>query len=360
LYNTEPTTRAVLGDKTTNAKARTVRTGGVKNIVREIERTRLKPPATNRVKKAAPQVEPAKLEIHADRPPSINEEDEIEYAPPPVSEIPYESDIIKVDELDLSGIRPENRLKGSYEYYYDPRDDEGIPLRVKKEEAEREKSWKDAMEATYEDIENMEFNIGFPIPRKSDRKEALPAATKPMLAVSNGRLGTKPPGTVAARKAVSALSVAPKSAGRSAFGQSVVKPVQTKSFALTTPSSRPVATRTTSSERATAVIASRSTLGYSKGRNAQSVVQGRGGVPSRPNGLKRSVSVASTGSNATIRPAKQQQGQSTMGSQDDGLRQLDFLSIFDVDEDDNPFGLSDDVLLGDDLDDAVEVKFDIE
>ena len=353
-----------MGDKTTNAKARTAQAGGVKNIVREIERTQLKPPATNRAKKSASQVESAKLEIHADRPPPIDEEEDIEYAPPSVPEIPYESDIIRVDDLDLSGVKPENQLRGSYEFYYDPRDDDGVPLRVKKEEEEGERYWKEAVKATYRDIENMEFNVGVAFQDRSAQKNTTSGdpvkQAQPAMPMKNGRLGTKPLGTMAARKAASALSIVPKPVARSAFGPDVPSPAPTKSFLLAKSSNRPVTTRKTSAERATAVTASRSTLGYSKGRNAQTVVQGRGSAQSRQDGLKRSVSTASAGSGTTVRPASNTKAPPAKGSDEDETRQLDFLSIFDIDEDDDAFGISDDVLLANDLDDEVELKFDID
>jgi hypothetical protein len=344
-----------LGDKTTNAKARTVQTGGVKNIVREIERTQLKPTTAKQPKKLAVQPDPAKLEVHTDQSPTVDVEEDIEYAPPPVPEIPYESDIINVDKLDLSGLRPENQLRGYYEYYFNPRNADGVPLRQIEEEQEREQYWKENREAEQRDMANMQFNIG-------DMSEFITKAPTNQAALPKiGRLGTKPPGTVAARKAASALSTAPKTAARPALGQVAPEHVSSKRFLVGKTSSRPVVSRKTSAERAAAITASRSTLGYNQGRNARSVVQGRGTAQPQHYGLKGSISTASTGSDKTITPARLTQGQPGKASGNNDMARLEFLSIFDIDaEDDNHFGISEEVMFRDDFDEGVELKLDLD
>lgn len=73
--------RAILGDKTTNAKAKGLQTVNVKSAVREIEQSHVKPQNTARPKQREPQAETQKLQVHAEEIGPLSE-DEVEYCPP--------------------------------------------------------------------------------------------------------------------------------------------------------------------------------------------------------------------------------------------------------------------------------------
>jgi hypothetical protein len=143
------------------------------------------------------------------------------------------------------------------------------------------------------------------------------------------QLSGKAPGTIASRKAASALSVAPKSA---AVPPKTSKP-PTKPMTSFLSRSKPAAPLPIdrSIRHNTATAASKSTLGYTKGRSASGVLQKREG------GMMRCVSNLSQGSDTTITPARFAEKDSGPGS--DEWRRLKFLGAFDHDDEELEPGL---------------------
>ncbi|KAL2025011.1 hypothetical protein VTK56DRAFT_13 [Thermocarpiscus australiensis] len=337
------TARAPLGNKTTNAKARgTQHTPGVKQIVRDFEKTTIKPATTLRPKQAAPQVEPSKLEVHADKD-QPDEEEEIEYAPPKPKDIPYESDVFPDGVLTFEGLKPENLFKGYYQYYFNPVDEDGKTRLEREIEEQQQRSFQRGEEQIRRDMEEFDWSIG-DVPESKDlfKKKSDTAAT-----AAPGKKAARPalkqPSTIASRKAAATLAMDAKP-----LGSSRVKPNQNTGATTTTkapsrgfllPKRKPAqpAPQPTgpARERAVAVAASRSTLGYSKGRSASSAVQqGKASASQQTQAapktrtLMRSASTASSGSEATITPARFAQSSKEW-------KKPEFLSIFDVDDDDD-------------------------
>ncbi|KAB5563294.1 hypothetical protein GE09DRAFT_961038 [Coniochaeta sp. 2T2.1] len=343
------TARAPLGNKTTNAKARTGQTAGVKDIVNKLEKTQLKPTTVKPLRQGAVNLEPSKIGVHVDRANPLEEED-IEYAPPTQKDIPYESDIIPKDGLTFEGLKPENILKGYYDHYFNPVDENGVPIREREMEERRQRDFKKLDEQVRKDMEEFDWSIG-DVPETKVVKQSKPLATVPENAgqgtfrankkIVNRSGLTKQPPTIAARKAASALALAPKPTNAMVNARPLSnKPASTIFNRLNQKAQRPAATRESSTDRATAVAASRSTLGYSKGRSTSTAIQGtsRPMTPAGPLGparrtLTRSVSTASAGSDCTITPARY--AQVSRNENSDVLKRLDLLSIFDGDEEDD-------------------------
>jgi hypothetical protein len=343
------TARAPLGNKTTNAKARaTHQTPGVKAIVRDFEKTNAKPTTTLRPKHPAPQSQNPKLEVHTDRAPL--EEDEVEYAPPKPKDIPYESDVFPDGVLTFEGLKPENLFKGYYQYYFNRVDADGKTAIERDMEERQKRSFECGEEQIRKDMDEFDWSIG-DIPESKDLFKKKSSATPATTATTTKKAAypmPKQPSTIASRKAASALAIPTKSPG-------IVQPKLTKATAPATtkaPSrglllpkrkpAQPVTQPTIPpSQRAAAVAASRSTLGYNKGRSVSSAVHGatsnsvtrppQNPAAPKPRTLVRSVSTASTGSDATITPARF--AQSSKES-----KKPDFLSIFDDDEDEDALG----------------------
>lgn len=340
------TGRAPLGNKTTNAKAKaTHQTPGVKARAPDLEKTTIKPTTNLRLKQPAPQTESSKLEVHTDQDPL--EEEEIEYAPPKPKDIPYESDVFPDGVLTFEGLKPENLFRGYYQYYFNRVDDEGKTALERDMEERQKQSFERGEDRIRKDMEEFDWSIG-DIPeskglfkKKSTAALAATAATSKKIA----RPLPKQPSTIASRKAASALAMPAKSSG-------VAQPRLTKQSA-------PAASRATgrgflmpkrkpaqpvthgplpSRERVPGVAASRSTLGYNKGRSISSAVHGTNNdsanrqpqsqMEPNPRPLVRSVSTASTGSDATITPARFAQSSKE-------VKKPDFLSIFDADEEED-------------------------
>ena len=345
----EPRTgRAPLGNKTTNAKAKAaLQTPGGKGIARDLEKTNIKPTATLRPKQA-PQAETARLEVHTDNDPL--EEEEIEYAPPRSQNIPYESDVFPDGVLTFDGLKPENLFKGYYQYYFNRVDAEGKTAIERDMEERQKRSFERGEEQILRDMEGFDWSVGDVPESKAlfkKKSSAVPAATATAGKPLSGQV-PRQPSTIASRKAASALALSTK---MSSLAQpKLTKP--TTSAAIKAPTrglllpkrkpALPISQPTIPArERAAAVAASRSTLGYNKGRSVSSAVhannhdsasrQPQTQAAPKPRTLVRSVSTASTSSEATITPARFAQSSREQSKPD-------FLSIFDGDEEENALG----------------------
>ncbi|KAI6383584.1 hypothetical protein MCOR25_000037 [Pyricularia grisea] len=344
------TARAPLGNKTTNAKARTGQIQGVKSIVREIEKSQA-PATINRPPKqtSTNRTESGKLDVHTDAPTGPVAEEEIEYAPPRV-EIPYESEDFKDGVLSYDGLKPQNRLRNYYPYYHDAQRTErrtkAVASRASKD---IEASWKDiADEWAVGDVSNAANYL-----QRKSAKNAAAARSTTTSTIPTG-IASRAPSTIVSRNAAGALGSAPRPAlaPRPDSVKPLNKPARVLPFGITgnKPAQRAIRPRETSAEVAAAV--SKSTLGYNKGRTASSMINGRQTMttngppatapPRNPSSASvRTPSVASSHSReSTITPARFAKSQADKEAEDEAQKKrIPFLSIFDVeseDENDEP------------------------
>ena len=369
------TARAPLGNKTTNAKANraTHQTPGVKGITRELEKTTIKPTATLRPKHAAPQVENSKLEVHTDKNPL--EDEDVEYGPPRPKDLPYESDVFPAGVLTFDGLKPENLFKGYYQYYFNRVGDDGKTAMERDMDQRQQQSFERGEEQIRRDMDEFDWSIG-DIPESKDlfKKKAnpTPAARDAAVRKAVRAVPPKQPSTITSKKAASALSMVTKPAGitqptlAKRTAPAVTK-APAKGFLL--PARKPMQPVSqpplTARERAAALAASRSTLGYNKGRSISSAVHATSREPAtirpapqeaaisgpKPRTLMRSVSTASTGSDATITPAR--------FAQSSKQQRPDFLSIFDGDDEEDALGGGDMPPMDDDEEDfQLTVRFE--
>ncbi|KAK4105118.1 hypothetical protein N658DRAFT_443256 [Parathielavia hyrcaniae] len=368
------TARAPLGNKTTNAKARaTHQTPGGKAIGRNLDKTNVKPTTTLRPKPPAAQSETPRLEVHADdndRP----EREAIEYAPPKPKDLPYESDVFPDEVLTYEGLKPENLFKGYYQYYFNRVDADGKTTLERDMEEQQQRSFERGEEQIRRDMEEFDWSIGDIPESKNILTKKSCETTAPTLATTKkaAHPAPKQPSTIASKKAASALAIPAKPPG-------ITQPKLTKATAPATtkaptrgfllPKRKPVqptAQPTLPAHyRAAAAAASRSTLGYNKGRSVSSAVHGPANsiitrpaqhqpapAPApKPRTLVRSVSTASTSSDATITPARFAQPAKEQ-------KKPDFLSIFDDDEEEDTLGAGLPPMDDDEEDFQLTVKFD--
>lgn len=166
---------------------------------------------------------------------------------------------------------------------------------------------------------------------------------------------TKGPATIASRRAASALSVVPKS---TPAPPQTSKPVAKPSNFLSRPKPNAVAPPVSTTRHNAAAAASRSTLGYNKGRTASSVLQQKpSAMPNPPPQMQTVCSNLSQASDVTITPARfaEKRSDKETGPGSEAWRRLDFLRAFDHDSDDEELepglrGALPDCLRGDDDD----------
>jgi hypothetical protein len=144
---------------------------------------------------------------------------------------------------------------------------------------------------------------------------------------------SKGPATVASRKAASALSVAPKvplTAAKLSSGATTSKK-GTSFLACGKKPAAPVPVNPSAMRHTAAAVASRSTIGYTKGRSASSVLKMRAGGRPRP------TSNLSNESDTTITPSYAQKQGPEVRNED--WRRLIISGMFDTDEEDLEPGL---------------------
>ncbi|KAH7318759.1 hypothetical protein B0I35DRAFT_409596 [Stachybotrys elegans] len=323
--------RAPLGNKTTNAKAKTGPSNGVKDIVKELEKAQ-KPTTIQKPKQKPVELAPVAFSVKADSSDGGDEEEEPEYAPANPEPLPYQSDVLPPGGLTTKGLRRENMFKGYYEHFYNPIDDNGVSRKDKEFRKEMDLVMKMAEERNAKEMDALDWNVEDATETAQPRQKKQVAAQSSELAVKKTR--QKYPATITSRRAASALSVT-SDTDRS------TKP-RPASAATTTRKPPSTALRTNVKSRAplanagpsnsTAETASRTTLGYNKGRSASSLVHGRPqpkqAVPSR---TTKPAITPDKMSELTITPARVRQAAL---SQQESKPAPAFTSIFDLDGDD--------------------------
>ena len=296
--------------KTTNAKAKAFQTPGPA-IEKEAEKGHA-PQSTARRPKKVTHAETSKIQVHGDESPLA--EREVEYCPPKPKDIPFETEDFPNGCLDYTMLKPGNLMRGLHEAYYPKVDANGMT----REEREHEKAYQRSIKKADEQIAKMmeeDWTIG-DVPetfRNSKKTPVIRDDSKQTL--NRAPFSTKGPATIASRKAAAALSVAPKA---TAVPPKTAKPRPATSFLSRSKPALPVANH----NPMIAEAASRSTIGYTKGRNASTALKKREG------GSTRSVSNVCQSSETTITPARFAQKES------EEWQRLKFLGAFDVDDED--------------------------
>ncbi|KPM41635.1 hypothetical protein AK830_g4918 [Neonectria ditissima] len=341
--------RAPLGNKTTNAKAKGGQAGGVKGMVNELEKTQLKPTG-HKPKQISVDIAPIEFKVRSEQL-AIDDEEEPEYAPPTQKDLPYESDVFPQDLLTLEGLKSENLLKGYYQHFYNPVDDDGVSRQDREFEKTMKKVLTKAEERNQRDMDALDWNIAdVPETQRQSRidlkKRSVSTSDR-----KTKRLPTKQPTTVSSRRAASALSMA-SDTSRSTGIPAVVRTTKArKPLGSILQGKRPVAIAKTSlADSAAGEAASRTTIGYNRGRSASSMVHAHSRVPSestRSGHTAKPAASLDALSDMTITPARLRQA--ALKKQESQPRPQ-FMSIFDdedgEDEDlapvSRPFQLSDD------------------
>jgi hypothetical protein len=354
--------RAPLGNKTTNAKAKNGQLGGVKNIIQGIEQTQLKPTA-QKPKQRPVDLAPLEIRLKEEQKPIEPQEEEPEYAPPKPKDLPYESDCFPKDMLTLEGLKKENILKGYYQHFYNPVDDNGVSRQDREFAETMKKVAAKAEERNKRETAALTFNIDDLSDTEVQIKAPVPKAT---IADSERKVkGIRPkqPSSLASRRAASALSIH-SDASSNSKASSVTRTTKIrKPLASLYQNKKPVArsvvpAKTSPADNVTGVAASRTTIGYNRGRSASSMVNAQRRGTTAPVGTQRAVkpveTVSSFQSDLTITPVRLRQA---VKQQQDTKPRPQFMSIFDEDgEDDDLPPLSQPLDISDDEEEEFELK----
>ncbi|KAL4821700.1 hypothetical protein BDW67DRAFT_1673 [Aspergillus spinulosporus] len=265
--------RAPLGMKTTNAKAKGLQTPAAPVGTLKPERT-TKKGSTQRVKKFSPFVEQPQPEVKV-QPPQDDVPD-IEYMPPKPKDLPDYPEEITYD-TSFPQFRPENLALGLESVYGDEIGSDGLTKRQRKFQKDSAAYDKMVDETILKQIESIDF-----AGRSDDEQSKQP----PVVEFPQRRIQARYPraasgksnhssgvSTVRARDAAKALSGNERIIPRTRVAP-IMKPRARIASSLF-PSKKPRAPANPSSMRHTAAAAdSRTTVGYTKGREVSSRLHG--------------------------------------------------------------------------------------
>jgi hypothetical protein len=262
------------------------------------------------------------LEVHGDESPLA--ERDVEYCPPKPKDLPYESEDFPEGCINLNAVKGGNLMKGRMQHYHNKVDAHGRTRLERELEESYAKSAKDTDERILKMMEE-DWTVG-DVPETFRHLRKKPEQPKEQIRKPATNLN-KAPGTIVSRKAASALSVPAKA---TAAPPKTTKP-QTKPTMTFLSRQKPAPLPPSSSStvrNSVAEAASRSTLGYTKGRSASSQLR------KREHGITRSISNLSQSSDTTITPAN------FAGKENDEWKsKLAFLSAFEVDDEELEPGL---------------------
>ncbi|KAI2473753.1 hypothetical protein F4781DRAFT_378690 [Annulohypoxylon bovei var. microspora] len=345
--------RAILGDKTTNAKAKGQQAINVKSAVREIEKSQTNAPTTIRPKKK--QLDLQKLIVHAEEVDPFFKE-EVEFNPPrPKSKgSPYKSKLFPDGALDLNVLNRENLFSGYYDYYFKPVDDNGILLEEKKLVERNKEIFEESDRRLLEDVDDLKFCI---------RNELPNIPTKSLFeddSVDDDAKGPNGDGllpTIVSENITGALSMEDKtkSLQRKVSKPAEVSKVPKKATSIPMPTfksmasfRRPASAQAQTVPRKTSLeieANSRTTVGYNKGRRVADLLQ-RGITSSNkpPRPFNRADSTLSNDSDRTITPTQHAPRRDSIEHQAWKDR-VTMISVFNSEDDDS----DDDCEVGKDL-----------
>lgn len=326
LTEAGPRTRAPLGMKTTNAKAKAFQTpsGPAPAQDKDLDKTAPKQQTSARRPKKLIHADSVKLEVHGDESPLADRD--VEYCPPRPADLPYESTDFPDNCLDYSVLKPGNLMKGIHKNYRQQVDENGMS----RMEREADEAYQRSATKTDEQILKMmdeEWTVG-DVPETfrhiRNKKPTIlpdtkPSVRRPLTDVKKPIIQSRGPGTLTSRNAASALSASLKPVPLQQ--KAVIKKPAPKPSFLSRPKPTPipsVPSNASTMRAAAASAASRSTIGYTKGRSASGILNMQtfsapppptsNNVQPKPERkeriLQRSASNMSTSSEITITPAR--------------------------------------------------------
>lgn len=260
--------------KTTNAKARASQNPVPQSETKQAEKTLKKPSTIRRSVKSKIRValsEPAVVDV-------LSKEDdsdipEIEYCPPPPIALPDPP--IEITYDDTFPYLRGNKLCGGYSDVYDiPRDEHGVSLGERKQEEAHNQ-----MLQKFEDDFREEMAKPWRMEDEDDMVDATIAAGPKKLLDQSSNVDV-----LRSRSAVAALSSPPQTRLPSAVTKQTASSMQKKKRSLPVLGAKkvPLQPSNPSSMRHNAAVAtSKTTIGYSKGRNVSSVLPERAAKGSR-------------------------------------------------------------------------------
>ncbi|PNY18313.1 Uncharacterized protein TCAP_07573 [Tolypocladium capitatum] len=364
----EARSRAPLGNKTTNAKARPGQSAGVKDIVKEIEKTQAKLTIVQKPKPKPVDLAPIKFAIKPDKGEPSDDEDEPEYAPPQPAPLPYESDVLPAGGLTFEGLKKENFLKGFYEHFHNPVDENGVSREEKKFDEEMQAVLKKADERNERDTAELGWNIDDVAETATAirRKPESHRATEPAPGKTLKRVTAKNPPTISSRRAASALAIQSDNQKATAIKPTLINKPARRPLAALIPGNRLANPATmapaTSASNSAGEAASRTTIGYNKGRTASSMIHPReGSVGNRPNQPINTVGSRDANPELTLTPARIRQGVLGRDSPHEQLQlpRPQFLSIFDDVDGEDLSPMRGPYLDSDDAEEEFELKLTI-
>jgi hypothetical protein len=335
-------------------------------MIKELEKTQMKQPTAQKPKPKSS----LQIAVKSDQGNTHDNGEEPEYAPPRPVDLPYESDLLPPGGLSMEGLKKENLFRGYYQHFINPIDENGVSRQDKKFSDEMKAVMDKAIERNERDLADLDWNIA-DVPETSRLLKKKPdppeVAEAKMARKVRGTAPQKQPSTIRSRKAASALSIPSDTQKKPLARSTTPGPAPTRrplsSIVPGHRASRSVqhVTKTPSAGNGTAEVASRTTLGYNRGKSASSVIHSRAQSQSSLSGRTTKTPVLRDDDlDLTITPARARRaGIGAVPAHVESPRPQ-FMSIFDQEEDDEELPpMSCPVLPEDEEEEEFELKLDL-
>ncbi|KAF3892905.1 hypothetical protein GTR04_0636 [Trichophyton interdigitale] len=300
-------TRAPLGMKTTNAKARAFQTPAPTMPIGTIKQRSAKRGSTRKVKKAAPLLEQVTQErtVTAEEEP----EREIEYMPPKPKPLPDDDGYITYDTT-FPHFKGNNFARGWQKLYEDTSvGEDGLTAKQRKEKELDDaynKHIEELIQAQIDSIGTLELE-GEGDDAKAEAEESRPVSR----ATTKSQRPERTVSTLRSKSAAQALAMDPKESVRTRSSARLAAKAAAKAATASTTTTATSTTKTTKQKKTTeptnpssmrhtaAVASSRNTLGYSKGREALAALREGTDQPKSSSKAGRSTNKAGEQENET-------------------------------------------------------------
>lgn len=326
----------------------------------QFEASQAKPSGTQRLKRRQAETKAPKFEVQHYKT-DLAAGEQPEYAPPAPIALPYESDVLPAGGLTFEGLKKGYILDGYYEYFYNPVDHTGISRLDKAFNDEMRLALDQAIDQNDREFEALDWSVGdVPETKAIFGNDTILRDTGPKrvmcsekVAASSGQVIT----TTSSCKAAPALGIHSDRAERIVSSHAPPLKRQISASAQFQHAKSPLPGRpcpgTTPGE-----AASRTTIGYKKGRAASSLMHPRWQASKSPT-IQETRLALENGCDPNITPARATQVGGDEKFPATSAERPQFTSIFyDNENDTEPLTLCSTLLDFDD-DEAFELKMDM-
>lgn len=297
-------------------------------------------PASQKTRKKTANVSPAKALFQPLDREGAEGEEEPEYAPIQPVPLPYQSDVLPQNGLTFEGLKKENLLKGFYQHFYNPLDDQGKSREEKEFGEEMRLVLKKADERNQRETAKLTWNSDdFPESNLCAASKLSQIEVKPDLGKATKRFPHREAIGIGQRKAMQTLghtlrTEATKKSKIAIGGPHGARLGDSELSRCKISSQGDAGLHLSRLAKSAGEAASRTTIGYSRGRVASSIIRPRerDGMAPKTDQTCKTLRSRDADAKSAVTPPSNRPSTSRPVSNSEQKNSLQFLAIFEDDE----------------------------